>query len=126
MAMGPDPRLMTRTQAASADIDVGLRQYMLRVYNYMTGGLALTGIVAYVVGTNPTFLNAIYGTPLQWVVMFAPLILVMVFSFRIQKMSVGAAQAIFWVFAALMGLSLSYIFAVYTGASIARVFFITA
>jgi FtsH-binding integral membrane protein len=126
MAMGPDPRLMTRAQAASADIDVGLRQYMLRVYNYMTGGLAVTGIIAYVVGTNPTFLRAVYGTPLAWVVMFAPLVLVMVFSFRLQKMSVGAAQAVFWAFAALMGLSISYIFAVYTGASIARVFFITA
>ena len=126
MAMGPDPRLMTRAQAAGADIDVGLRQYMLRVYNYMTGGLAVTGIIAYVVGTNPTFLNAVYGTPLAWVVMFAPLVLVMVFSFRLQKMSVGAAQAVFWAFAALMGLSISYIFAVYTGASIARVFFITA
>jgi FtsH-binding integral membrane protein len=126
MAMGPDPRLMTRAQAAGADIDVGLRQYMLRVYNYMTGGLAVTGIIAYVVGTNPAFLNAIYGTPLAWVVMFAPLALVMVFSFRLQKMSVAAAQAVFWAFAALMGLSISYIFAVYTGASIARVFFITA
>lgn len=126
MAMGPDPRLMTRAQAATADIDVGLRQYMLRVYNYMTGGLAVTGIIAYVVGTNPSFLNAIYGTPLQWVVMFAPLVLVMVFSFRLQKMSVGAAQAVFWAFAALMGLSLSYIFAVYQIGSIARVFFITA
>jgi FtsH-binding integral membrane protein len=126
MAMGPDPRLMTRAQAATADIDVGLRQYMLRVYNYMTGGLAVTGIIAYVVGTNPTLLNAIYGTPLAWVVMFAPLVLVMVFSFRLQKMSVGAAQAVFWAFAALMGLSISYIFAVYTGVSIARVFFITA
>jgi uncharacterized protein len=126
MAMGPDPRLMTGAQAATADVDVGLRQYMLRVYNYMTGGLAVTGIIAYIVGTNPTFLNAIYGTPLQWVVMFAPLVLVMIFSFRIQKMSVAGAQAIFWIFAALMGLSLSYIFAVYTSASIARVFFITA
>jgi FtsH-binding integral membrane protein len=124
--MGPDPRLMTRTQAATADVDVGLRQYMLRVYNYMTGGLAVTGIIAYVVGTNPTFFNAIYGTPLAWVVMFAPLVLVMVFSFRLAKMSVGAAQAVFWGFSALMGLSLSYIFVVYTGASIARVFFITA
>jgi FtsH-binding integral membrane protein len=124
--MGPDPRLMTRAQAATADVDVGLRQYMLRVYNYMTGGLALTGIIAYVIGTNPTFLNAVYGTPLAYVVMFAPLVLVMVFSFRIAKMSVAAAQAVFWAFAALMGVSLSYIFAVYTGASIARVFFITA
>ncbi len=126
MAMGPDPRLMTRAQAATADIDVGLRQYMLRVYNYMTGGLAVTGIIAYVIGTNPSFYQVVYGTPLAWVVMFAPLVLVMVFSFRIAKMSFGAAQAVFWAFSALMGVSLSYIFVVYTGTSIARVFFITA
>jgi hypothetical protein len=126
MAIGPDPRSLTRAQAAQADIDVGLRQYMLRVYNYMTGGLALTGVVAYVVGTTPAFLQAIFGTPLAWVVMLAPLGLVMLFGFRLHRMSVAGAQALFWVFAGLMGLSLSYIFAVYTGASIARVFFITA
>ncbi|MFZ5790302.1 MAG: Bax inhibitor-1/YccA family protein [Pseudomonadota bacterium] len=126
MATGPDPRFLTRAQTAQADIDVGLRQYMLRVYNYMTGGLALTGAVAYVVGTNEALLRAIFGTPLAWVVMLAPLGLVMLFGFRLHRMSVAGAQALFWVFAATMGLSLSYIFAVYTGASIARVFFITA
>lgn len=126
MATEPSPRFMTRAQTAQADIDVGLRQYMLRIYNYMTGGLALTGVVAYVVGTNEALLRAIFGTPLAWVVILAPLGLVMLFGFRLQRMSVGAAQALFWVFAAAMGLSLSYIFAVYTGASIARVFFITA
>src|SRR3546814_3676193 len=92
----------------------------------MTGGLAVTGIVAYLVSTSATLMQTIYGTPLAWVVMLAPIGFVLFFSFRIQKMSVVAAQAVFWAFAAAMGLSLSYIFAVYTGASIARVFFITA
>jgi FtsH-binding integral membrane protein len=126
MAIGPDRSYTTRTVTGATDIDVGLRQYMLRVYNYMTGGLAVTGVVAYLVSTNETLMQTIYGTPLAWVVMLAPIGFVLFFSFRIQKMSVVAAQAVFWAFAAAMGLSLSYIFAVYTGASIARVFFITA
>lgn len=126
MAIGPDRSYAIRTGTHAADIDVGLRQYMLRVYNYMFGGLAVTGLVAYFVGTNEAMLSAIYGTPLAFVVMLAPLGFVLFFSFRIQKMSVGTAQAVFWAFATAMGLSLSYIFAVYTGASIARVFFITA
>ena len=126
MATGPNPRLMTRADAAVSGIDVGLRQYMLRVYNYMTGGLALTGIIAYVVGTDPTFFQAIYGTPAAWVVMFAPFAIVLAYSFGIQRMSAGLAQVLFWAFAALMGLSLSYIFVAYAHASIARVFFITA
>jgi FtsH-binding integral membrane protein len=126
MAIGPDRSYTTRTVTGATDIDVGLRQYMLRVYNYMTGGLAVTGIVAYLVSTSATLMQTIYGTPLAWVVMLAPIGFVLFFSFRIQKMSVVAAQAVFWAFAAAMGLSLSYIFAVYTGASIARVFFITA
>lgn len=126
MATGPNQRYLTRTDAAAAGIDAGLRQYMLRVYNYMTGGLALTGIVAYVVGHSPTMLNAIYGTPLAWVVMLAPVGIALAFGFAINRMSAATAQIIFWVFAALMGLSLSYIFVAYAGASIARVFFITA
>ena len=107
-------------------IDEGLRAYMLRVYNYMASGLCLTGIVAYIVGNSPAMLNAIYGTPLQWVVMLAPLGFVLFLSFGLHRMSFFAAQAVFWAFAAAMGLSLSYIFIAYTGESIARVFFITA
>ena len=126
MAIGPDRTYVTRGSATAAEIDVGLRQYMLRVYNYMTGGLAVTGIVAYLVSNSPAMLQAIYGTPLQWVVMLAPIGFVLFFSFRLQKMSVGAAQAVFWAFSAVMGLSLASIFLVYTDASIARVFFITA
>jgi uncharacterized protein len=107
------------------DIDVGLRQYMLKIYNYMASGLALTGIVAYV-GAASGFYVQIAHTPLIWLVMLAPLGMVFALSMGIQRMSAGTAQALFWVFAALMGLSLSSIFLVYTGASIARVFFITA
>jgi len=116
---------MARTAGTQAAVDVGLRQYMLRIYNYMAGGLALTGAVAYA-GAASGFYQQIIGTPLFWVVLFAPLGLVLLLSFRIQKMSLGAAQLTFWGYAALVGLSLSGIFLVYTGASIARVFFITA
>ena len=132
MAISPERRTvtsagrMTSAQADAAQIDVGLRQYMLRVYNYMTGGVALTGVVAYLVANSPTMLNAIYGTPLQWVVMLAPLGFVMVLSFGVNRLSPMMAQVLFWAFAAVMGVSLSYIFLVYTHGSIARVFFISA
>jgi hypothetical protein len=118
-------RWTARTAIPQVGIDAGLRQYMLRVYSYMAGGLALTGLVAYAAVTTG-FYQAVYGTPLFYVVLFAPLALVLLLSFRIQKMSLGAAQASFWAYAALVGLSLAGIFLVYTGASVARVFFITA
>ena len=124
--LGPDKRFMTRTEADVAQIDVGLRAHMLRVYNYMASGVALTGIVAMLASGSPTLMNAIYGTPLKWVVMLAPLAFVMVISFGINRLSLFASQALFWAFAAVMGLSLSVIFLIYTGESIARVFFITA
>jgi len=125
--MALDPRLHVATQRAegAVGIDEGLRAYMLRVYNYMSAGLALTGIVAFFTSQSPQMLQAIYGTPLQWVVMLAPLGLVLFMGFRISSMSAAAAQATFWVFSGLMGLSLAYIFVLYTGTSIARVFFIT-
>jgi len=117
---------MTRTEAMQADIDVGLRQYMLRVYNYMASGLALTGLVAAFVASNETLQMAIFGSPLKWVAMLAPIALVFYFSFRLHAMSASAAQAIFWVYAALNGVAFSTIFLAYTGTSIARVFFISA
>ncbi len=126
MANPIDRRYMTQAGAAAADIDVGLRQYMLKVYNYMTGGLVVTGLVAFFVANSPALLSAIFGTPLAWVVMLAPLGFVLLFSFRLPRMSTGTAQLLYWAFAALMGLSLSTIFIVFTHASIARVFFITA
>ena len=109
-----------------ARIDEGLRSYMLRVYNFMASGVLLSGIVAYVVASVPALYNTIFGTPLAFVVMFAPLIMVFVFAARVNKMSASAAQTTFWIFAGLMGLSLASIFVVFTGESIARVFFITA
>ena len=126
MAIGPNRKVMSRAQAEVAAVDVGLRAYMLRVYNYMCVALALTGAVAFYVSTSPTLLQAIYGTPLMWVVFLAPLGMVFFLSARIHKMSAGTAQTMFWFFAALVGLSLASIFIVYTGTSVARVFFITA
>jgi len=123
-------------------IDEGLRAYMLRVYNYMTIGLALTGVAAYLafalsVTDTPTeyaigsqYLTdvgyALFVSPLKWVVILAPLALVFFLSFRIHTMSVSAAQTTFWVYAAMVGVSLGVIFLVYTMESITQVFFITA
>lgn len=112
--------------AATAQIDEGLRSYMLRVYNYMTTGLALTGAIAFLISNSPAAINAIFGTGLHWIVMLAPLGVVLFLSARINRMSATTAQAWFWGFAALMGVSLASIFIVYTQESIARVFFITA
>jgi len=107
------------------EVDVGLRRYMLQVYNFMAAGLGVTGLVAYgAVATG--FYQQIAGTPLIWLVMLAPLGAVLFLSFRIESLSIGAAQATFWTYAALMGLSLAGIFLLFTGTSIARVFFITA
>ena len=125
MSYDSGDRWTTRATTTQVDIDVGLRQYMLSVYNYMAGGLALTGLVAYFAAASG-FYQAIVGTPLFWVVLLAPLGMVMLLSFGIQRMSLGATQLSFWVYAALVGLSLAGIFLVYTQASIARVFFITA
>jgi FtsH-binding integral membrane protein len=99
---------------------------MLSVYNYMGLGLAITGLVAFLVASTPALYGPIFGTPLKWVVMLAPLGFVFFLGAKIRTMSVGAAQLTFWLFAATMGLSLASIFLVFTGESIARVFFITA
>ena len=119
-------------------IDEGLRAYMLKVYNYMASGIFLTGIISLFLfklsvvvapdGSISGFTavgNALYNSALMWIVMLAPLGVVFYMSFGIRKMSVAKAQMTFWIFAALMGASLSSIFLIYTGASITRVFFIT-
>jgi uncharacterized protein len=119
---------------AAAPIDAGLRAYMLSVYNYMASALALTGITAYAGATWEPLRDAMYNlngihpglTPLGWIVVFAPLVMVMVLGAGINRMSVTAAQGTFWAYAAIMGLSLSSLFFIYTGESIVRVFFITA
>ena len=138
-------------RTADVAVDEGLRAYMLRVYNYMAAGIALTGLVAYVMFTYAVtsdqalaassggrvlalhrgmyltpFGQLIYVSPLKWVIMLLPLGFVFFLSWRIYKMSVGAAQLSFWLFAAVMGVSLSSIFLVFTGQSITQVFFVTA
>jgi len=128
-----DNNLYGRSRAASADyaherveLDEGLRQHMLRVYNYMVIGLVVTGLVAYFTSTSHDLMMTLFATPLKWVVMLAPLAFVLVLSFGIQKLSVQTAQMVFWAYCAAMGLSLATIFVVFTGTSIARVFFITS
>ncbi len=111
-------------------VDAGLRAYRLRVYNYMAIGVALTGVAAWVVFqlavTNPAFAQTLFGTPLYWVLLLAPLGLVFFLSFRIEHLQAGTARALFFFYAALLGVSLAPIFMAYTGTSIARVFFISA
>jgi FtsH-binding integral membrane protein len=128
--METDRRYMTRSEVAVAQYDVGLRQYMLSVYNYMASALALTGLVAYATATyamaNPAVAQLLFVSPLKWVVMLAPVVLVFFLAARVHAMSSGTAQVTFWIYATLMGLSLASIFLVFTGQSIARVFFITA
>jgi FtsH-binding integral membrane protein len=128
MALGSQPRWTVRSADAQVGIDVGLREYMLRVYNYMASGLALTGIVAFAAawGGDNSFYASIARTPLIWLVILAPLGLVMLMSFGIQRMQASTAQLVFWLYAGLMGLSLAMVFLVFTGTSVARVFFITA
>jgi hypothetical protein len=110
----------------AAQIDAGLRAHMNKVYGLMSVGMLLTGGVAWAVGTNDAMVQAIFGTPLKWVVMFAPLIMVFAFSAMINRLSTAAAQLFFYVYAAVMGLSISFIFAVFTGVSIAQTFLVTA
>jgi uncharacterized protein len=150
VSAAPYDRALSRTEAAA--IDRGLRAYMLQIYNYMALGLAITGFAAlgiYVLSVTgdaaaaaktaagapirvaggmflTPFGNLLWGTALKWVVIFAPLGMVFLLSYAIQRMRTSTAHIMFWIFAALMGISLSTVFLVYTQTSIARVFFITA
>jgi FtsH-binding integral membrane protein len=121
-----EQRFGATTAQSAALFDEGLRKHMLRVYNYMGAGLLITGIVAFVIGNTPALYVPIFSSPLKWVVMLAPLAFVLFFSFKIQTMSAATAQTMFWAFCAVMGLSLASVFLVFTGASIARTFFIAA
>ena len=132
MALGPDRRYqtrtasMTRSQAEAAAIDVGLRDYMLRVYNYMALGVALTGIVAMLVASNQMAMQAIALGPAKWV-LFIGILGLGFFAPRIMmSKSVGIAQLLFWVYAAMWGALIAPMFYLYTQDSIARAFFITA
>lgn len=130
-----EPRYQVQAGTGTqVQIDQGLRSYMLKVYNYMGAGLAITGVAAYgtfhaavdAAGSLTPFGQAIFASPLRWVLIFAPLALVMLLSFRINRMSVSAAQLTFWAYAALIGVSFASLGLIYTAGSIAQVFFITA
>ena len=138
MALDFNRRSFTKA-TEQAVIDEGLRAYMLKVYNYMTTGLLFTGLVAYFFSKASIVTNEfgqiigvtsvgamLFDSPLKWIVMLAPLGFVFYLSARINKMSISSAQITFWVFSAIMGLSLASLFIVFTQSSIARVFFITA
>ncbi|WP_349369255.1 Bax inhibitor-1/YccA family protein [Salinarimonas sp.] len=113
-----------------AEIDQGLRAFMLGVYNNMVLGLGVTGLVAFATyvaaGSSEALFNALYLSPLRWVVMLAPLAFIFFFAFKIESMSAAKARSMFLLFSAIMGLSLSTIFFVFTGESIVQVFFVTA
>jgi len=129
-----------QTAATDQAFDVGLRAHMVRVYNYMASGLALSGIVAYglmaVPGLSQVFFQMgvtrggaivpVGPNLLGWVAILAPIGLLLLVGFRAAKMSVGGVQAIYWAVTALMGISLSLVLSHYTGASVARTFFVTA
>lgn len=117
---------ISRQDASTWDIDVGLRSYMQRVYNYMALGLSITGATAYFASQSQAMMQLIFGSPLGYVILFAPLAMVFFMSFRIHKMSFASMQTMFWIYSGVLGLSLSSIFLIYTGQSIAKVFFITA
>ena len=129
----PDPRFgaAARTGTTAREgIDEGLRAFMLGIYNNMALGLAITAIAAlatsYMATTNPAVAQALYGSPLKWVVMFAPLAFVFGFSATVNKMQPATARLVFFAFSAVMGISISWIFLVYTSASIAQTFFVTS
>ena len=125
-----DNRFLNTAAAEATQVDVGLRSYMLGVYNHMTTALLMTGFFAYamkfavmnVAGVG----QLVYGTPLKWVVMLAPLGLVFWLSARIQSMSASKARNLFYIYAALMGISLASVLLMFSTASVARAFFITA
>jgi len=117
------PGIASATGAVT--FDAGLRAHMQRVFNYMAGGLGLTGLVAFVVA-NTGLANIIFGTPLKWVAIIAPFIFIMYMNLKVQTIPASRLRILFWSFCATMGLSMAAIFLVFTGASVARAFFITA
>ena len=133
--MAYDYERNVKARSSADQIDLGLKAYMNKVYSFMAVGLALTGVIAHLTSTMAfdfrtntmtAFGNAIYGSPLAFIIMLAPLGFIIALNMGIAKMKESTVQVLFWAFAAVMGLSLSSIFIQYTGESIARVFFISA
>lgn len=110
----------------TAQTDAGLRAHMLGIFRNMGLGLVITGLVAFAIANTPPLAAAIFGTPLKWVAIFAPLAFVFFFTFRIDKMTTAGARMAFWAFSAVMGVSMASVFLVFTGASIAQAFFSAA
>lgn len=130
---------------AGARVDEGLRSHMIGVYNYMALGVAFTGLVAYMISSLATTGDAslavaqlqngkyltqlgytLYASPLKWVLMFAPLAFVLLLNFGVHRLSTSATHIAFWLFAAVMGISISSIFLIFTGQSITQIFFVSA
>lgn len=112
--------------ASRVSYDAGLREYMLKVYNFMSVALGISGAVAFLTASSPALMQTLFGTPLVWLVMLAPFGFVFFFTYKLNSISAAQAKTYLWIYSALMGISLSSIFVMYTGTSIARVFFITA
>jgi hypothetical protein len=110
----------------AAELDQGLRKYMLGVYNYMASGLLVSGIVALLISNSPAAINAIFGSGLAFVFMLAPLGILLVMSFAQNKISTPVMQGLYWLMVACFGVSMSTVFLAYTDASVVRVFMITA
>jgi len=127
MALNADTRFSTTaSQVDAAEIDKGLRKYMLGVYNYMASGLLVSAIVALLVSSSPAAMNTIFGSGLAFVVMFAPFGIILVMSFAQNKLSTPVVQGLYWLLTVTMGISLSTIFLRYGMGDVVRVFFITA
>jgi uncharacterized protein len=122
--MSTTKRVYSYTQEESL-YDQGLKSYMISVYNHMAAALGITGLVAFMVASSPQLMEMFFGTPLKWVVMFSPLVMVFFIMPNLMNFSIQKAQSMFFLFSGLMGLSISWIFIAYTGTSIARCFFIT-
>lgn len=115
-----------RSTSVAAAFDAGLRRHMIGIYNHMGLGLIVTGLTAFAVASTPALYQPIFGTPLKWVAIFAPLAFVLFMSFRVERMSAASLRTAFLAFSAVMGVSMASIFLVFTGTSIAQTFFIAA
>lgn len=114
------------SSASRVSYDSGLRQYMCKVYNFMAIALGISAIVAFLASSSPAVMHALFATPLAWVIALAPVGFVIFFGFKLNSISAQKAQSYLWIYSALMGLSLSFILVIYTGASVARTFLIAS
>ncbi|MEO6717882.1 MAG: Bax inhibitor-1/YccA family protein [Novosphingobium sp.] len=122
---GASPSLNGEALGKAGTLDLGLRKHMLSIYNYMASGVLLSGVIA-MLFANSGMAAQVMATPVRWLIMLAPLGFVMAMSFGLNRMATSTLQALFWGFCTVMGLSMSTIFLVYTGSSIATTFFATA